>query len=78
MFRKEGWHEKMHLIKSEVDMPDDMVDDMVITEQAEVEDPKTHKMEKKKYKMEIKGLFNIIFLAGVIGGVLFSGQVQAW
>ena len=65
MFRKEGWHEKLHLIDTDVDMPDDMIDDLVIEEKVEEEHPQTHKMTKKTYRIEIKGLFNIIFLLGV-------------
>lgn len=73
MFRKEGWHDKLHLIGSHLDLPDDMVDNVVVEEDVEVENPQTHKMQKQTYRMEIKGLFNVFFLAGVVGGVLFSG-----
>lgn len=76
MFRKEGWHQKMHLIDTDIDLPDDMVDDMVLTEEVEEEDTATHKMAKRTYRMDIKGLFNILFLLGIIGGVLFSGYVH--
>ncbi len=76
MFRKEGWHDKLHLIGSHLDAPDDLIDDVVLSEDVEVEDPKTHKMIKQTYSMTIKGLFNVVFLAGVVGGVLFSGQVK--
>lgn len=76
MFRKEGWHDKLHLIGSHLDAPDDLIDDVVLSEDVEVEDPKTHKMTKQTYSMTIKGLFNIIFLAGIVGGVLFSGQAK--
>lgn len=76
MYRKEGWHEKLHLIGTQYDYPDDLIDDMVIDEKVEVEDSVTHKKEIKTYHMEIKGMFNLIFLLGVIGGVLFSGYVK--
>lgn len=76
MFRKEGWHEKMHLKDVDFDIEHDKTDHMVIEieEEVEVENPHTHKMKTHKYKMDIKGLFNILFLLGVIGGVLFSGK----
>ena len=76
MFRKEGWHEKMHLKETHFDLPDDMADDMVIAEDVEEEDAKTHQKTTKVYRIEIKGLFNVVFLLGVIGGVLFSGYMR--
>ncbi len=76
MFRKEGWHEKMHLIGSHFDMPDDVADEVLVEEEVELENAKTHKKQIKTYRMRIKGLFNILFLLGVIGGVLFSGYVH--
>jgi len=76
MFRKEGWHEKMHLKASHFDIPDDLVDDLVIEEEVEMENSKTHKTFTKEYVMTIEGLFNILFLGGIIGGVLFSGEVK--
>ena len=78
MFRKEGWHKKMHLKDVDFDIEQDKTEHMVveIEEEVEVENPHTHKMKTHKYKMEIKGLFNVLFLLGVIGGVLFSGKVH--
>lgn len=76
MFRKEGWHEKLHLIDTDVDLPDDMLDDLAIEEEVEERSSKDKRMVKKTYRMEIKGMFNITFLLGVIGGVLFSGYVH--
>ena len=76
MFRREGWHEKMHLKASHFDIPDDMVDDIVIEEEVEIEDPTTHKVREVTYEMDVKGAFNLLFLVGVIGGVLFSGKVH--
>ena len=75
MFRKEGWHEKMHLIGSHMDLPDDAGDQFVLEEDVEMQDD-TKKLSIQKYRMEIKGLFNVFFLLGVIGGVLFSGYVK--
>jgi Na+/H+ antiporter NhaD/arsenite permease-like protein len=76
MFRKEGWHEKLHLIDSHMDLPDDAGDELVVEEDVEVQDTVTKKLSIRKYRMEIKGLFNIAFLLGVIGGVLFSGYIH--
>ncbi len=76
MFRKEGWHEKLHLIDTQVDLPDDMGDDLIVNEKVEVEDARTLKKRTQTYRMEIQGLFNIVFLLGIIGGVLFSGYVH--
>ncbi|MFQ5651656.1 MAG: sodium:proton antiporter [bacterium] len=76
MFRKEGWHEKMHLKATHFDAPDDLIDDLVIEEEVEVENPRTHKTRVTTYTMSIKGIFNLLFLGGVIIGVLFSGKVH--
>ncbi|RMF69528.1 MAG: sodium:proton antiporter [Calditrichaeota bacterium] len=76
MFRKEGWHEKIHLIDTHVDLPDDVEDQLVVEEEVEIENPTSHKMQEKTYRMNVQGLFNVLFLGGVIGGVLFSGKVH--
>lgn len=74
MFRKEGWHEKLHLVRSEVDLPDDMLDDMVVDEDVEESDPVTRKVTQRKYSMRIMGLVNLFLLAGVVLAVLMSGS----
>ncbi len=76
MFRKEGWHKKMHLRGSHFDAPDDIADEIVLEEDVEEEDPATHKLRHATYRMTLKGVFNFLFLAGVVGGVLFSGKVH--
>ncbi|MCG8603769.1 sodium:proton antiporter, partial [bacterium] len=76
MFRKEGWHEKMHLKDTHFIPPQDLVDEMVIEEEVEVENPTSHQKRTKTYRMEIDGLFNVLFLGGIMGGVLFSGKVH--
>jgi Na+/H+ antiporter NhaD/arsenite permease-like protein len=76
MFRKEGWREKLHEIDTEVDMPDTIADKLVVEEKVEIEDPRTHAIATRTYRMEVKGLFNLLFLLGIVGGVLFSGYVH--
>ena len=77
MFRKEGWHKKMHLKDTHFGLIDDGVpDDVELEEVVEVENLVTHKKQIKTYRMEVKGLFNVLFLLGIIGGVLFSGKVH--
>lgn len=76
MYRKEGWHKKMHSRDFHLDLPDDLADELILEEDVEMEDAVTHKKTTKKYFMDIKGLFNVFFLLGVIGGVLFSGYVH--
>lgn len=76
MYRKEGWHKKMHSRDYHLDLPDDMADELIMEEDVEVEDAVTHKKSTQKYRMDVKGLFNVFFLLGIIGGVLFSGYVH--
>ncbi len=76
MFRKEGWHEKMHLKDTHFDAPDDLIDDIIVEEEVEITHPATQKVQTKTYTMTIHGMFNLLFLGGVIGGVLFSGKVH--
>jgi len=73
MFRKEGWHKKMHLIDAHMET-EHHGEEIVLEEEVELENPQTHKIEKKSYKMTVQGLFNFLFLGGIIVGVLFSGQ----
>lgn len=76
MFRKEGWHEKMHLKDAHFSEAPHERDEMVIEEDVEITDEKTHKTTTRTYQMRIKGLFNLVFLLGVIGMVLFSGSFE--
>ncbi len=74
MFRKEGWHEKMHL--KDVHFEEDLEHgEIEIHETVEMEN-NNHKVRSREIKMEVKGLINLLFLLGVIGGVLFSGLVH--
>ena len=74
MFRKEGWHKKLHLKKHHFEIPREG-DEVVLEEEVEIEN-NPHNIRTEEVKMEIKGLVNLIFLLGVIGGVLFSGLVH--
>ncbi|NOX38057.1 MAG: sodium:proton antiporter [Calditrichaeota bacterium] len=74
MFRKEGWHKKLHLKKHHFEIPREL-DEVVLEEEVEIEN-NNHNVRTEEAKMEIKGLVNLIFLLGVIGGVLFSGLVH--
>ncbi len=77
MFRKEGWHKKMHLKDVHFIPPHDVDEDLVIEEEVTVEDnPRTHRTHVETYSMRVRGLFNLFFLLGVVGAVLFSGKVH--
>ncbi len=76
VFRKEGWKDKIHLIAHHLENPDADFDDIMLEEEVEIEDSSTHKKVVKEVRLEIKGLVNILFLLGIIGGVLFSGYVH--
>ncbi len=75
MFRKEGWHKKLHLKKYHFELPEG-IDEIELVEQYDLENQKTQKIKKETARMEILGLHNLIFLLGIIGGVLFSGTVH--
>lgn len=74
MFRKEGWHKKLHLKSYGFEVPEG-TDEVDLMEKYELE-RKGQKTQVRTAMMKIKGLHNIIFLLGVIGGVLFSGLVH--
>ncbi len=74
-FRKEGWHTKKHLKSYYYIVPEGMeeskireeYDKSIQGEQAEL---------PVGQKVSILGLHNLIFLLGIMGGVLFSGLVH--
>ncbi len=74
MFRKEGWHKKMHL--KDVHFEEDLEHGEIEVEEVVEVENNNHNVRTKEVKMEVKGLINLIFLLGVIGGVLFSGLVH--
>jgi Na+/H+ antiporter NhaD/arsenite permease-like protein len=76
MYRKEGWHDKMHITDVDIDVEHTGPGELEIEERVEVQNMTTHKVTEKSYKITFNGLFNIVFLLGVIGGVLFSGKVH--
>ncbi|NIR46854.1 sodium:proton antiporter [candidate division KSB1 bacterium] len=75
MFRQEGWHKKMHLKHSHFELHEHS-EDMIVEEEVEMENAETHKLTTQTYRMSVHGLYNVLFLLGVLGGVLFSGQVH--
>ncbi|GAB4365272.1 MAG: sodium:proton antiporter [Calditrichia bacterium] len=75
MFRKEGWHEKMHLKEHRFEEPAHL-HEITVEEKEGVENNRANKIPPKEEKMSLNGLVNILFLLGVIGGVLFSGFVH--
>ncbi len=75
MFHKEGWHKSLKLKAHHFRVPSDL-HEIVFEEDFEMENIKNHLIEESKVRMKITGLVNIIFLLGVIGGVLFSGFVK--
>lgn len=75
MYRKEGWHKKIHMLDHDVEAHLNKYE-IDLKEDVEMESANTHSFEKKKVEMQILGLTNIPLLLGVIGGVLFSGFVD--
>ncbi|RMF58878.1 MAG: sodium:proton antiporter [Calditrichaeota bacterium] len=76
MFRKEGWKDKIHILRYHFSNPEAHMDDIAFEELVEIENQDLHTTTVKKARLEIDGLVNIIFLLGIIGGVLFSGYVH--
>ncbi len=74
MFRKEGWHKKMHLKKYHFELPEGL-EEIELVEQYEMENNRKKEREETA-RMEIVGLHNLLFLIGIISGVLFSGTVH--
>ncbi len=72
MFHREGWHKTLRLKSYHFNILPDL-DNIEFTEDVELENVRTHLVKERKVKTKISGLVNIIFLLGVIGGVLFSG-----
>lgn len=72
MFRKEGWHDRLRIKSHDVKAPLEDIE-LVLKEEVTFENSSQGVPRTKKLKMEVLGLVNIIFLLGVVGGVLFSG-----
>jgi Na+/H+ antiporter NhaD/arsenite permease-like protein len=74
-FRREGWHGKKHLKSYYYIIPEGM-EESKIREEYE-KDLRGEPAELPvSQKVSILGLHNLIFLAGIMGGVLFSGLVH--
>jgi Na+/H+ antiporter NhaD/arsenite permease-like protein len=74
MFHKEGWHKKLQIKSHHIGVPLEDIE-VVVEEEVTFRAP-AKKPEKRKLKMEVLGLVNILFLLGIVGGVLFSGFVH--
>ncbi|UCF63051.1 MAG: sodium:proton antiporter [bacterium] len=73
-FRKEGWHNKPYLKPYRYQVPEGMDEEQIkvnFEKGAELTGAST-----STGKVSIQGLHNIIFLLGIMGGVLFSGLVH--
>jgi len=75
MFHKEKWHKKLNMKAYHFKIPANL-SEIVFEEDVEMENLRSHLVKESTVRMKITGLINIIFLLGVIGGVLFSGFVQ--
>ncbi len=75
MFRREGWHKKMHLKKYNFEVPEG-TDEVSLMEEYELEDTGKNKIRQLTASMKIHGLHNLLFLVGIIAGVIFSGMVH--
>ncbi len=78
MYRKEGFAGKGYGVKG-IDLHVDDEHGGTIVVEEEVDEPKTKRHVAhviKKEKLAIEGLTNLIFLVGIIAGVVFSGYVK--
>jgi Na+/H+ antiporter NhaD/arsenite permease-like protein len=75
MFYKEKWNEKLDLKAYHFRVPANL-SEIVFEEDVELENLRSHLVKESTVSMRITGLINILFLLGVIGGVLFSGFVH--
>jgi Na+/H+ antiporter NhaD/arsenite permease-like protein len=73
MYRREGLAGTHAIRDIDVDLDDDHSGSIVIEEEFTGSPGKS---KLKKEKLAIEGLVNLIFLAGIVGGVLFSGYVK--
>lgn len=71
MFKKEGWDDKLQIKSHHIGIP--LEDIEVILEEEVTFKNSSQNPRTRKLKMEVLGLVNIIFLLGIVCGVLFSG-----
>ncbi|MFQ5638500.1 MAG: sodium:proton antiporter [bacterium] len=78
MYRREGFSEKGYGVTGLDVYVDEEHGGTVVVEEV-VDEPKTQKHVEhviKKERLAVDGLINLIFLVGIIAGVLFSGYVK--
>ncbi len=73
LFRREGWHQKADLKSYNYRLSEEMMEKEA-RQQSDKEIAKCGHINSAK--MSIQGLHNLIFLLGIMGGVLFSGLVH--
>ncbi len=73
-FRKEGWHHKKYLKAFSYQLPEGM-DEAQLKQEFE-SGATTHPVKPVLASLSVQGLHNLIFLMGIMGGVLFSGLVH--
>jgi len=74
MYRREGWHKKMHVLDEDLDVTPGE-EGFAIDEHVQMID-ESGRATEKKLRIEVHGLMNLPLLLGVIAGVLFSGSVK--
>lgn len=75
LFRREGWHRKMYLKPYHFEIPEGM-DEAEIKAKHEENKLAEKSVNPTKMKLSVMGLHNLLFLLGIMGGVLFSGLVH--
>jgi Na+/H+ antiporter NhaD/arsenite permease-like protein len=75
LFRREGWHQKHYLKVFNYQIPEGMTEEG-IKQKYEQEGEEAFSQYQPGSKLSIQGLHNLIFLLGIMGGVLFSGLVH--
>jgi Na+/H+ antiporter NhaD/arsenite permease-like protein len=73
-FRKEGWHLKPYLKAHHYQLPEGMTEEQLKTEYEKGTD--VDQSSANSTRISIQGLHNLLFLMGIMGGVLFSGLVH--
>ena len=73
-FRKEGWHRKPYLKAYHYQMPEGMDEEKL--KQDYQKGGETNAASSNSTRVSIQGLHNLLFLMGIMGGVLFSGLVH--
>jgi Na+/H+ antiporter NhaD/arsenite permease-like protein len=73
-YRREGWHRKAYLKAFHYMVPEGKTEEQIKAEYEK--DPSVTPVGAVSSKISIQGLHNLIFLLGIMSGVLFSGLVH--